>query len=73
MSDLRVRLLESLTNSFNAESKNAVERLDNGIAPYTRFVRSERERIEKNENVVANLRQKLSSLRARSQVVTEKQ
>jgi hypothetical protein len=49
-----------------------VERLNDGIAPYTRFVRSERERIEKTEGVLAGLRQKLSSLRAKSQVVTEK-
>ncbi len=72
MTALRTRLLETLTNSFNTESKNAVERLNNGIAPYTRFVRVERERIEKNETVLAGLRQKLSSLRARSQVVTGK-
>ncbi len=70
MKGLRTRLLETLTTSFNTESKNAVERLNNGIAPYTRFVRTERERIEKNESVLAGLRQKLSSLRARSQVVT---
>ena len=72
MTDLRVRLLETLTNSFNTESKNAVERLNNGIAPYTRFVRSERERIEKNEAVLATVRQKLSALRARSQSVAGK-
>ncbi len=35
-------------------------------APYTRFVRSERDRIEKNESVLAGLRQKLSALRASS-------
>ena len=72
MTDLRVRLLDSLTNSFNSESKNAVERLDNGITPYTRFVRTERERIEKNETVLVDLKKKLSALRARSRVVTEK-
>jgi small GTP-binding protein len=72
MTTLRSQLLETLTNSFNAESKNAVERLNNGIAPYTRFVRTERERIERNENVLAGLRQKLSALRARSQAVTGK-
>jgi hypothetical protein len=72
MTTLRTQLLESLTNSFNMESKNAVERLNDGIAPYTRFVRTERERIEKNETLLAGLRQKLSSLRAKSQAVTGK-
>jgi small GTP-binding protein len=72
MTSLRTRLIETLTNSFNTESKNAVERLNNGIAPYARFVRTERERIERNESVLADQRKKLSSLRARSQVVTGK-
>ncbi|MGE5375731.1 MAG: dynamin family protein [Bacteroidota bacterium] len=72
MTSLRIRLIETLTNSFNTESKNAVERLNNGIAPYARFVRTERERIERNESVLENQRKKLSSLRARSQVVTGK-
>jgi small GTP-binding protein len=72
MTTLRTQLLETLTTSFNTEAKNAVERLNEGIAPYTRFVRTERERIEKNESVLAGLRQKLSSLRAKSQAVTGK-
>ena len=72
MTELRTRLIDTLTTSFNTESRNAVERLNNGIAPYTRFVRTERERIEKNESVLSSLRQKLSSLRAKSQAVTGK-
>jgi small GTP-binding protein len=72
MTELRTTLLETLTTSFHKESENAVERMKNGITPYTRFVRSERERIEKTETVLARLRQKLSSLRARSQAVIGK-
>ena len=72
MTELRTTLLETLTTSFNKESQSAVERLKNGITPYTRFVRAERERLEKTETVLSKLRQKLSSLRARSQAVIEK-
>ena len=72
MISLRTRLVETLTTSFNTEEKNAVERLNNGIAPYTRFVRTERERIEKSETILADLRRKLSVLRTRSQAVTGK-
>jgi hypothetical protein len=72
MSDLRTSLLETLTTSFNKEAKNAVERVKDGITPYTRFVRTERERIEKTETVLARLRQRLSALRARSQAVIGK-
>jgi hypothetical protein len=37
-----------------------------------RDIRSERERIEKSETVLAGLRQRLSALRARSQAAVEK-
>jgi hypothetical protein len=49
-----------------------VERLKQGITHYVRYVHTERERIEKTETTVAKLRQQLSVLRARSQVVVGK-
>ncbi len=72
MTELRVRLLDTLTTQFTDESKNAVARLKDGVTPYIRYVRAERERIEKSETVLSRLRQKLSSLRARSQAVVGK-
>ncbi|MFT3892060.1 MAG: dynamin family protein [Anaerolineales bacterium] len=72
MIELRTNLLESLTTSFNMEAKTAVERLKDGITPYIRYVHAERERIERTETVVAQLRQKLSALRGRSQAVLGK-
>jgi small GTP-binding protein len=72
MTELRTNLLESLTTSFNVESKTAVARLKDGITPYIRYVYAERERIERTETTVAQLRQKLSALRGRSQAVIGK-
>ncbi len=72
MTELRTRLLETLTTQFTNESKNAVARVRDGVTPYVRYVRGERERIEKTESVLAKVRQKLSSLRARSQAVVGK-
>jgi hypothetical protein len=69
METLRTNLLETLTTQFTKESQRAVERLREGITPYTRFVRSERERIDKMETTLARLKQRLSVLRARSQTV----
>lgn len=66
---LRTNLLGALTNQFTHESESAVARLKEGVAPYTRFIRSERERIEKTEATLDRLRQRLSELRARSQTV----
>ena len=69
---LRTKLLEALTTQFNNESASAIARLKNGVAPYTRYVRSERERLEKAEASLAELRQSLSALRGRGQVVLRK-
>ncbi len=69
MIDLRTRLLDTLTAQFKTESQNAVTRLRDGIMPYIRYVHAERERIEKNETLLAKLQQRISSLRARSQAV----
>ena len=67
MSTLRTKLLGALTTQFTSEAEGAVARLKDGVAPYTRFVRAERERIEKTEATLAGVRQRLSALRARSQ------
>jgi len=69
MLTLRTKLMDALTVQFNNESASAIARLKDGVAPYTRYVRSERERLEKVEVKIAELRQLLSALRARSQAV----
>ncbi|MGB7875184.1 MAG: dynamin family protein [Anaerolineales bacterium] len=69
---LRTKLLNALTKQFNNESESAISRLKEGVAPYTRYVRSERERIEEAEATLDELRKNLSALRARSQGVLEK-
>jgi hypothetical protein len=69
MLNLRTKLLSALTTLFSNESKNAIDRLKDGVAPYTRYVRSECERIDKATSTLARLRQNISELRARSQAV----
>ena len=66
---LRTNLIDALTKQFNNESESVIDRLKEGVAPYTRYVRSERERIEKAETTLDELRGNLSALRARSQAV----
>ena len=70
---LRTKLISTLTKQFNDESESVIERMKTGIAPYTRYVRSERERIEQAGTTLAELRKTLSALRARSQSVLENQ
>jgi small GTP-binding protein len=69
MQALRTRLLSALTTQFDHESESAITRLKDGVAPYTRFIRAEHERIAKTEASLAVLRQRLSALHARSKTV----
>jgi small GTP-binding protein len=69
---LRTKLLGSLTLQFNNEKASVISRMKDGVAPYTRYVNSERERIDAAETSLAGLRQSLSALRARVQTVLPK-
>lgn len=72
MLTLRTKLLAALTTQFNNERDSVIARLKDGVAPYTRYVRSERERIDASEVTLVGLRQNLSALRARIQTVLAK-
>ena len=69
MQALRTKLLTALTEQFNREREIVIARLKDGVVPYTRYVNSEFERIDAAESTLAQLRQKLSALRARAQAV----
>jgi hypothetical protein len=72
MLSLRTKLLSSLTTQFSDESENVIARLKDGVSPYTRYVHSERERLDMAEKTLARLRQAISELRAHSQSVLAK-
>jgi small GTP-binding protein len=72
MQDLRTKLLTTLTEQFNREREIIIARLKDGVAPYTRYVSSELERIDFAESTLAESRQSLSSLRARAEAVLTK-
>ncbi len=69
MTTLRGKLLEALTTQFSNETENALTRMKNGVLPYTRYITSERERIETTESTLKELRETLATLRARSEAV----
>jgi hypothetical protein len=69
---LRTKLLGALNTQFNNERESVITRLKDGVAPYTRYVLSESERIDMAGNTLARMRQNISELRARSQAVVVK-
>jgi small GTP-binding protein len=72
MLDLRTNLLSTMTTQFSNETENAVVRLKDGVAPYIRYVRAERERIDRAASTLVRLRQNISELRVRGQAVITK-
>ena len=69
---LRTTLHEALVYQFNNESEKSLERMREGIAPYTRYVDAEHQRISQAEVSVNEMRQTLSTLRARGEIALEK-
>jgi hypothetical protein len=65
METMRAKLLDALTTQFTGEAVSAITRIKDGVAPYTRFVRAERDRVEQTQDVLQGLHQRLSGLKAR--------
>ncbi len=61
---LRERLMSSLTEQFDRELSRNLSHIDEAVAPYTRFVRSERAHLEEMQATLLRLRDELQRLRA---------
>jgi small GTP-binding protein len=68
---LRTNLHNALTNAFVNESENSVSLLKDNVAPYTRFVHAEQERISKTQTQLDELQKNLSALRARIETIVK--
>jgi small GTP-binding protein len=62
---LRTELMTALTGHFEKEAARGRHRLDETIAPYTRFVRSESDRLASERDVLKALSEHISEMKAR--------
>ena len=62
--DLRQKLMSSLTEQFEQELERSVHRIRDAVAPYTRFVRAERQRLEETHNELTSSRDALVTLQS---------
>jgi hypothetical protein len=60
---LREELMNALTNHFQSEVDRSLRRLDEGIAPYTQFVRAERQRLGERRDEFSRIRDESRRLR----------
>ncbi len=64
LENLRTDLAQALRTPFEQEMRRSVQRINEAIAPYTRFVRSEREKLDEVQAELERLREGLERLRA---------
>ncbi len=65
MQVLREKLHSALTTQFHQEAESSITRMKEGVAPYTRFVHGETERVDKSLRRLDTLRQRIAELSAR--------
>lgn len=70
---LREKLVASLTASFGAERDRSRERVKDAMAPYSRFVRTEGDRLREAEQALGGLRDGLAALEGRVDALNEDQ
>ena len=64
ISSVRQKLVASLTSQFERELNRSVQRIEEAIAPYTRFVRAEGDRLKELQKEMDDLENTLSHLKA---------
>ncbi len=65
IAEVRQRLGDALRTQFRKEIDRASERIRTSIAPYSRFVRAEGEKLEANERELVSVNAELASLRTK--------
>lgn len=63
--DMKSRLMVTMTAQFEREMERSLHRLEEAIAPYTRFVRAEQEKLEQVEGKLKDTLEALKVLRVR--------
>jgi hypothetical protein len=62
---VREQLMNGLSNQFEREMKQSIARIQEAIAPYTRFIRAEKDRLTDSREELTRLRQSVDQLKAR--------
>ena len=71
IADLRTQLMDALDEQFERELKRSIERINEAIAPYTRFVRAERTRLQETRTELLSAQQTQGRLQAEIDTMAE--
>ncbi len=61
---MRQRLMNALTGQFERELERSLQRINEAIAPYTRFIRAERDRLAETRSELNRIQEGLARLKA---------
>lgn len=65
VAELRQKLTSALTTQFEREIRQSFQRIEEAIGPYTRFVRSEKEKLEETRQALAEAASKQTRIRSK--------
>jgi small GTP-binding protein len=68
--ELRSELRETLSNHFQTEAGRSLDKIREAIAPYTRFVRTERDHLSSSQQELEELKGRIEQLSARIESAT---
>jgi small GTP-binding protein len=63
--ELRAQLAKALRGQFEREIERSLQRINEAISPYTRFVRAERSKLQENETELQELQDRMDRLKVR--------
>jgi small GTP-binding protein len=64
ISAMREQLMSALTGQFERELERSLHRIDEAVAPYTRFIRAERDRLTEAREELTRIQEGLARLKA---------
>jgi chromosome segregation ATPase len=64
ISAMREQLMSALTGQFERELERSLHRIDEAVAPYTRFIRAERDRLTEARDELTRIQEGLARLKA---------
>jgi septal ring factor EnvC (AmiA/AmiB activator) len=64
IASMRQQIMSGMTTQFERELERSIQRIQEAIAPYTRFIRAEREKLEEVQSTLSEVESALKLLRA---------
>lgn len=71
LAELRQKLMRNLTEQFERELRRSTQRVEDTIAPFARFVRSERDKLAEQEEALVELEAHIEGLRKQLEALRE--